>query len=368
MHIRELYSSENVFLKLFPPPAFLRMPAVGVDMSDHSVRLVELKEKGGKRTLSRFGQWGIPDGVLSYGSIKNKEKLEGILRELAQKEKLSFIRASLPEERAYLFKVDVPVLSAEETHDNIAFQLEENVPIKAADAIFDYVFLPPEGGIVGSTREAVVSVFPRQVAEEYFSLYQNAGLIPLSFEMEANAIARAVIPKNDLGCYMIVDFGQQRTGLSVIDRGVVQFTSTVDVGGNILTNAIERQFGVSTEEAEQIKREETFVGHGAHREFFASLMNSISALSDEINKHYVYWHTHPDKKGRKPARIQKIILSGGDANLSGLPEHLSLTLKTKVERANVWVNVLSLDEQIPQIPFSASLSYATAIGLALRAL
>lgn len=358
--------TSETFFRFFPLPKYLQMPTVGIDISDHSVRFIEFEIKGGRLSLKRFGQRSIPDGALSYGDIKDRAKIQDVLKKLAYEDGISFVRCSLPEEKAYVFKTEVPLLRPEETRDNIAFQIEENVPIKAADAVFDYVFIPD--GEDGSHREAVVSVFPKVVVEAYLDLYTSAGLTPLSFEMEADALARALIPRSDSGCHMVVDFGQQRTGLSIVDRGVVQFASTVDVGGNILTNAIQRQFNVSFEEAEQIKREGTFVGHGEHREFFSTLMNSISALSEEMNKHYVYWHTHTDKKGRKATPIQKIILAGGDANLQGLHDHLSLTLKTKVELGNVWVNAFSLDQYVPPIPFAASLSYATAVGLGLRGL
>jgi len=344
------------------------MPAAGIDVSDHSIRFVEFFHGSGKARLFRFGQKNIPDGVISYGDIKDPEKLKAILSEFAREQKLSFVRCALPEEKAYVFKTDVPALNAQETRDNIAFQLEENVPLKAEDSIFDYVFLPKRDDGTSVSREVIVSVFPKSVIDQYYSLYKSAGLTPLSFEMEADAISRAVVPKNEHDCVMVVDFGRQRTGLSIVDRGVVEFASTVDVGGDILTHAIEKHFNVSFEEAEQIKHEETFVGHSEHKEFFASLMNSVSALADEMNKHFVYWHTHPDRKGRKSPRIERIVLVGGDANLGGIAEHLSLVLKTKVELGNVWVNALSLDDSIPEMPFAASLSYAAAVGLALRAL
>jgi type IV pilus assembly protein PilM len=359
---------EDTFSKLFPPPAFLTMPAVGIDLTDHSVRYLELGYSSRGKCVRRFGQQPVSEGALQYGEIKDRSRIVSALRELARREKMSFVHCSLPEEKAYLFKIDVPSLSPSETKDQISFQLEENVPLKAADTVFDYAIVcaTDESGRV--TREAVVSVYPKKVIEEFLALFEEAGMIPLSFEMEANAIARAVIPKGDNGCYMIVDFGQQRTGLSIVDQGVVQFASTVDVGGHILTAAIQKQFNVSPEEADIIKREETFVSHGAHHDFFLSLMNSIAALGDEINKHYIYWHTHTDKKGRKQTPIKKIILTGADANLGGLPEHLSLTLKTKVELANVWTNILSLEDRIPPLTFASSLSYATAVGLALRSL
>jgi len=40
-------------------------------------------------------------------------------------------------------------------------------------------------------------------------------------------------------------------------------------------------------------------------------------------------------------------------------------MKRKVEVANIWVNILNLRKKIPEIDFKKSLSFTTAIGLAL---
>ena len=64
--------------------------------------------------------------------------------------------------------------------------------------------------------------------------------------------------------------------------------------------------------------------------------------------------------------IKEIILCGGDANLAGLTEYLTLTLKIPVKLANVWLNVFSFEEYVPEIEFNKSLKFATAVGLALK--
>ena len=63
--------------------------------------------------------------------------------------------------------------------------------------------------------------------------------------------------------------------------------------------------------------------------------------------------------------IEKIILCGGDANLLGLTDYLSASLKIPVERADIWTNIDYRDGFIPEIEFNDSLRYATAVGLAL---
>jgi hypothetical protein len=40
-------------------------------------------------------------------------------------------------------------------------------------------------------------------------------------------------------------------------------------------------------------------------------------------------------------------------------------MKTKVENANVWVNILSTEDAVPRMSFEESLSYATVLGLLL---
>jgi cell division ATPase FtsA len=97
---------------------------------------------------------------------------------------------------------------------------------------------------------------------------------------------------------------------------------------------------------------------------FPAVINGISVLRDEINKQYAYWETHDENnKGHEP--INHIILCGGEANLAGLSDYLELSMKMKVENANVWVNVLKTEDKIPEMSFEESLSYATVIGLSL---
>jgi Tfp pilus assembly PilM family ATPase len=76
------------------------------------------------------------------------------------------------------------------------------------------------------------------------------------------------------------------------------------------------------------------------------------------------WHEKKDQLGGFPA-IDTIYLCGGHSNLIGLDEYLSASLKLKVVQVNPWRNCFSLDKHIPQINKEVSMSYVTAIGLAL---
>jgi len=367
MAYEHLLNSQKTFFKLFPPPELLLMPFVGLDISDHSVRFLELKREKGSFRLGRFGQQALPEGTFSFGEIKDPNTLKTALIGLRREHDLSFVRVSLPEEKAYLFRTEVPLLSPEETRDTISFQLEEHVPIGAVDAVFDYTVVRPLfGKVTPGVREVVVSVFPREYVERYAEALLGAGITPLSFEMEGSALARALIPTESMRTHMIVDFGYARTGIVIASRGAVHFTTTVEMGGEALTEAIERRLTISREEAEKLKREGAFSRNGQYREMFPVLLEAINQLKEQIHKHFIYWHNHPDKKDATPPPIEKIILTGGDANLEGLADHFSLALRVPVEVGNAWVNVIQSEDFIPEMPFDQSLSFGTTIGLALR--
>ena len=246
--------------------------------------------------------------------------------------------------------------------ESIELALEEHIPLSASDAIFDYELISQDA----KSLEVQVVATSNSIIESYLLMFKNAQIEVRSFELEAQAIARAVVKKGDQETYMIVDFGEKRTGIFIISRGVVMFTSTLDVGGVILTNMIAKNFKISFEEAEKMKRKAGLERNPTNREIFSVLLNSVSVLRDELVKHFLYWHTHKDEDGKNNPPIKKVILCGGDSNLIGLSEYLSISMKTKVEMANVWVNITDTANYVPDINFKQALSFASALGLALR--
>jgi len=347
----------NIF---FPIPKFLTVQSFGLDISDESIKFVQLISKKNVLKLGKYGERKIPAGIIESGRIKDLKRLEEILSSIKKEEKIKSVRVSLPEEQMYLFEVRIEKAGLENIRDSIGLSLEEYIPIPAQDTIFDYEILKEdEKGF-----NVQVSAISQNVIEGYLSVLKNSSIDVESFELEAQAISRAVIKKGDLDTYMIVDFGEKRTGIFIASRGVVMFTSTLDVGGSLLTGMIQKNFKISFEEAEKIKRKYGLERNTENKEMFSVLLNSISILRDEVVKHFVYWQTHKeDGKDRPP--IKKIIFCGGDSNLIGLSEYFSVSTKNTIEMANVWVNIVKDGGYVPEIKFEQSLTYAAAIGLAL---
>jgi len=343
-------------------PSFLVTPSIGLDISDESLKYVELiKTKNGVQ-VGRYGKRVIPPGIIESGKIKNLKRLEEILLSLKNEIGLKSVRVSLPEEQVYLYKLRLEKLGIEHIRESIELTLEEHIPIRASDAIFDYEFI----GQDKQSLELQVATIPTNVIESYLTIFKNTQIQVQSFELEAQAISRAVVKNGDLETYMIVDFGEKRTGIFIVSRGVVMFTSTLDMGGAMLTDMIAKNFKISFEEAEKMKKKYGLERNTPNKELFSVLLNSVSILRDDIVKHFLYWHTHKDEEGKNNPSIKKIILCGGDSNLTGVSDYFSVSMKSTVELADVWVNIINTKNYIPDINFKQALSFAAALGLALR--
>lgn len=352
---------KDLFNNFFPTPDFLRIPSFGLDISDESLKFVELLNTRHGIKVGRFGERKIPFGVIESGKIKDLKKMEEILTSLREEEKIKAVRVSLPEEQVYLFKLPLEKQGLEDIREGIELSLEEYVPVPAQEAVFDYDILSENN----QSLELQVAVIPKNIIESYLSVFKNSLILVKSFELEAQAISRAVVKKDDPETSMVIDFGERRAGIFIVSGGTVVFTSTLEVGGASLTKIIQKNFKISFEEAEKIKRQYGLERNSTNQEIFSVLLNSVSVLRDEITKHFVYWHTNKDKDGKDRPPIRKIILCGGDSNLKGISEYFSVSLKSKVELANVWVNMVNTDKYIPAINFEDSLAFASALGLAL---
>jgi type IV pilus assembly protein PilM len=337
------------------------MPSFGLDISDESLKYIELKATRRGIKVGRHGEKKIPPGIIQSGKIMDTKRMEEILISLRKDEGIHSVRVSLPEEQIYLFKMRLEKESLESVREGIELSLEEHIPIPAEDAIFDYGLLSENEKNI----ELEVLAISESVIGNYLSVFKNSSIEVQSFELEAQAISRAIIRRDDMDTYMVVDFGEKRTGISIVSRGIVRFTSTIDIGGMLLTDTIQKNFKISKEEAERMKKNYGLQRNTANKELFSVLLNSVSVLRDEVAKHFLYWHTHQDEEGKDNPMIRKILLCGGDSNLIGLAEYFSVSMKTRVEMANVWTNITEPSIHVPDMNFKQALSFAAGLGLAL---
>lgn len=297
-------------------------------VTDESVHFIQFRRGlfGNGLKLSHYEKVMLPEGVMESGFINNAEKLAEVLKDLARRYNLRYARATLPEERAYLFTATIDKVPSEGLRDAVAFIIEENVPVTLENSVFDFDVLSTAEE--GDKLRVTVSVISRKVVDFYLQVLGSAGITPASFDIESQAIARAAVPRGDKTTQLILNLGKNKTGFYVVEDEVVQFTTTLPYGA-----------GGGTE---------------AH----------LNDLKTEIRKIFTYWSAH--SRGGVPAKnIEKVLLCGAASLDHGFVTELMSEVTTPFDWVDPWVNVSSSIEKLPPELIKDALEYVSAIGLAI---
>ncbi|MBI5004897.1 MAG: pilus assembly protein PilM [Candidatus Lloydbacteria bacterium] len=355
----KVLSKHRGFFDFFPPPKFLSMLPAGVAVSDDSVKCIELVATPSGMRIGRFGEEIIPSGAISNGVIQNAALVEKALSSLQTKHNLSFVRASFPEKEAYLLERSLPLAPRESLRETIESQFEEYVPMRRAESVFDFdvAGVSEKQGIA----RVQVSAASQAFARTYESVFRNAGMLPLAFEAEEQALARAIVQEGAPGTALVVDIGKRETTFAIVHEGSVWFTSSFEFGGESITQALGEALSLPLAKAEQVKCLYGVVPPSSHKEVAEEILKQLKPIEEKIRQHLSYQETLQNKK----MPVERVIMSGGGSNLPGFAEYLEQSLGIPVTLANPWVNIISFDEYVPTIPLEEALRYASAIGLAM---
>ena len=354
----------------------LKPETFGLDISDLSVKIVQLKKRGQFFELASFGEAVIKPGAIKQGEIKNENSLAKIINKSltevkGRKIKTKYVIASLPEEKAFLQVIQMPRLSEEDLKSAVIYEAENYIPLPIEEVYLDYQIISPVYNHLDHF-DVLIAALPQKIVNSYLSCLEKAGLKPLALEIESLSIARALI-KDELAVtpVLLVDFGATRASFIIFSGRSLRFTASIPVSSQKFTEAISRALNIDLVKAEKLKLKYGLETRATKEggEVFDALIPALTDLIEQIKKHLDFYQTHAGHEHLPPngKGIGKILLCGGGANLKGLTNFLSSELKLPVELGNPWVNVLpDRQKTAPQLSFEKSLSYTTALGLALR--
>src|SRR5690606_28048249 len=145
---------------------------------------------------------------------------------------------------------DWQVLGAGSVTPPLAEVVTKHIP---SDEPSDAEPVVPESVPLASTR-VLIGAAPKILADAYTTTLEQAGLAPIGLEIEATAIARALLPLSDIGAPVgILDIGATRSSLIVYDNGVIQMSISIPVSGISITEAISESLQVPFSDAETLK-------------------------------------------------------------------------------------------------------------------
>jgi len=338
--------------------------AFGLDISDTSLRLIQLSEKGKKVYVELYNEIFLPTGCISGGEINDPKTFLDNLNKLT-KTKLGHGRlsheiiCSLPESKTFLKFIELPTCPKEQIKEKIYEILPQHLPMAIEDVYLDWQIISQDSDSI----KILVGASSKPIVDSYIKAIDSAGLIPVTLEIEAIAITRLLAESiNDLEPQIIIDIGASRTGLFLYDNNTVQFTVSLPISGNKITNLIKETLELDFEKAERAKivcgldRDKC---HGALLEIFS---DTVDELISSIEKTVAFYYDNFSNT----RKITKVTLCGGGSNMIGISPIMSSKLNLKVEISNPWKNIVNPDSSY--FNSQKSQSFITALGLGLRGL
>lgn len=340
--------------------------AFGLDLSDRSIKVAQLKKKDGKTRLYAYGREDIPKGLIMDGEIKDKEKIAELVKKTLLNSKPNpikskFVIYSIPEPKGFIRVVKLPRMEENDISDAIRCEAEQLFPIDINESYLDWQVLPNGNN---KTMKILVAMVPSQLVDSYSSVMKSAGLKPVAAEIESVAITRSLInSKQSSKPILIIDLGKDRTGFIIFKNPTVQFTASIPICGNSFNKIISEKKGISEEEADKLRKKCGLGLSDEYKDVYKIIQPSLYEMIKYIEKLTSYYKEY----FKLESDIAKVVICGGEAKMAGMSSFLSLKIKKEIEKGNPWINIISSkDKEIPPISRNDSLVFVTVLGLAIR--
>ncbi len=344
---------------------------VGVDIGTSSIKLVELKKKGGRAVLETYSTLALgPYANLNVGATTNltTEILGKALTDALREGSINARSAAMaiPSSASLVFTVELPPnLSDSELATIVPTEARKYIPVPISEVSLDYWVIPHRTTEEGTNEVAVktevlVAAIHNETLAKYREIASIAGLDADIFEIELFSEIRSAFT-HELSAVLIMDFGASKTKLAIVEYGIVRTFHVVNRASFDITTNMATALGIPFEKAEDIKRTTGLLGGGdsaAASEIARIACDFILAETSTVIQNF-------ERKYNKP--VSKIILSGAGCLLPGFRELAVEKLGVEVISGDPFGKVV-VPEFVARVLKETGPEFSIALGAALRKL
>lgn len=339
---------------------------VGLDIGSASVKLIELKPVGKSGTefkLVKAGIEALPPEAIVDGAIMDSGAIVDAINRLfaSLKIKTPDVATSVSGNAVIVKKISLPQMSPEELAESIHWEAEQYIPFDIQDVSLDYEIL--EGGEGGNMDVILVAVKKDKIAD-YTSAITQAGKTPRVVDVDVFALQNCheVNYGADPGRVVaLVNIGASITNVNVVRGATSLFNRDIAVGGNLATDAIQKELGLPFDQAEQLKRGEQVEGTLPDN-IFPVLQSVAENIVTEVQKTFDFFRATTSEE-----RVDQVYLAGGSARLAGLRELMAERLDSPVDILNPFNAITYSPKDVPaEVVDAMGPAAAIAVGLAVR--
>ena len=351
---------------------------IGLDIGSHSIKLVGLQMTSKGPFLTHAGIKEIPYGSEKEDPTFVSEAIKALFREVGLKP--GKVNLTVSDPSIHIRRITIPSMPKSELREAVRWEMKSHLPFPVESAQIDYLILGEATDKDLKKLDLIVVACPRQLIERSLAIAEGARLRPIHLGVGPFALWNLLSAFGHFekeGVIALVDLGAEKTGIYLFQDGILQFSREVTPGGMDLTRAImegmdsDEEHHLLYDRAEKIKHEmgipsKTFYEKNgdpsSNRSKIPYLVRPVlERLMAEIVRSFDYYRNQFHLE-----RIDRLLLSGGGANIKNIATYLSETLGLPVEGLNPLHKILfdakNIEAQLLEPRGSA---FATALGIAL---
>jgi len=257
----------------------------------------------------------LPPNSIEDGVLQEPEAVGKVVRTLIDNLKLkgNKVAISISGYSVIIKKINLTAMEDSELSSHIQAEAEQYIPFDIDEVYLDYQDLKTNTDEDDRTDVMLVAA-KKDVVTGYLEMLSNAGLEAIIVDVDAFALENAYganfggLEEN----IALIDIGASKMSINIVSKGTSALARDAVMGSKILTETIQNRFGISNEEAESLKLGLTDPGEKIKEleDIFANTCNQWIAEAQRALD--FYYSNFPDET------IDKIVLSGGGANVKGL--------------------------------------------------
>lgn len=336
----------------------------GLDIGSGYIKALQLKEIKDGHQLERLSITQLPPELIVDGSIIDSlsvvEAIKSTVSEMGIKIKEVAIAVS-GHSSVIIKRISIPIMTEEELSESIKFEAEQHIPFDIEDVNLDFQILGAKES--GNQMDILIIAVKKSKINEYVSVVGEAGLTPVIVDVDAFALGNMYEINYEVKAdesIALINAGASTINMNVLKGGGSVFTRDSSAGSNLHTEALQKEFAISFDDAERLKYGGSV--EGVPQDAVASVLTSASEdIIAEISRSFDYF-----KGAVNNADVHGIVLCGGCSLVKGFAPLLS-------ERVGINVKIVEPFKNI-KIPATFDKNYlknigpiaAVAVGLALR--
>jgi type IV pilus assembly protein PilM len=339
---------------------------VGLDIGSSSVKAVELNKKGNSLQLMSLGFENLQSDTIVDGQIMELNNVSNVITNIFNEHQIKTTRvaAAVSGHSVIVKNIVLPQMSEEELRESFSWHAEEHIPFDIADVNLDYQ-------LTGKSSESLHVLMAACKSDKIANVKQAiqlAGKQPVVIDIDAFALQN---------CYEVnyhpqpgqvvalLNIGASTMNINILNGTRSIFARDASVGGSQYTSLLQKELGLSFEQAEAVKRG-AVLPEGIEPRPIQPIIEAVSdILALEVRKTMDFYRATAEQDS--DGGIQKILLAGGGSKLPGVADYLAKRFEIPVEvfdpfrQIEVDANKFDPDYMKEIVP-----EMAVAVGLALR--